>query len=243
MKAALLAAVALGGGIIGAGAVHLAGRYGPLRGGIERAQTERIVRDYLVSHPEVLVEASSALRRRATGKAIDADRAAIVEPFGNAWAGNPKGDVTIVEYFDYNCGYCRASLPVIDALLDSDDGLRIVYRDWPILSAESATAARYSLVAADMGKFREFHHALYAGGPVNDATLEAAIATAGLDLAKVKAAAASPRIEAELSRNLDIAKRLGMSGTPSWIIGDEVISSALPIEELKRLIAEARKRR
>ena len=243
MKAGLLAAVALGGGVLGAGAVHVASRYGPLKGGVERVQTERIVRDYLISHPEVLVEASSALRRRESGKAIDADRAAIVEPFGNAWAGNPKGDVTIVEYFDYNCGYCRATLPVVDALLGSDSGLRIVYRDWPILSAESATAARYSLVAADMGKFREFHEALYAGGPVSDTTLAAAIAAAGLDMAKVKAAAASPRIEAELSRNLDIAKKLGMSGTPSWVIGDDVISSALPLEELKRLVAEARTKR
>jgi protein-disulfide isomerase len=242
MNRLILLAVAIGAALLGAGGVYLAGRLGaPV--GSERTRIERVVHDYLVSHPEVLVEASSALRRRESGQAIDADKAAILEPFGNAWAGNPKGDVTVVEYFDYNCGYCRASLPAIDALIAEDPGLRIVYRDWPILSQESATAARYSLVAADMGKFREFHRALYAGGPVSDATLAAAVTTAGLDLAKVQAAAKTPRIDAELTRNLDIAKKLGMSGTPSWVIGDQVISSALPIEELQRLVAEARKAR
>ena len=242
MNRLILLAVAIGAALLGAGGVYLAGRLGaPV--GSERTRIERVVHDYLVSHPEVLVEASSALRRRESGQAIDADKAAILEPFGNAWAGNPKGDVTVVEYFDYNCGYCRASLPAIDALIADDPGLRIVYRDWPILSQESATAARYSLVAADMGKFREFHRALYAGGPVSDATLAAAVTTAGLDLAKVQAAAKTPRIDAELTRNLDIAKKLGMSGTPSWVIGDQVISSALPIEELQRLVAEARKAR
>lgn len=243
MKASLVAIVALGGGLLGAGGAYLAGHYGPLPGGAERARTERIVHDYLISHPEVLVEASSALRRRETGKAIDTDRASIVEPFGSAWVGNPRGDVTIVEYYDYNCGYCRATLPVIDALIAADPKLRVVYRDWPILSAESGTAARYSLVAADMGRFREFNRALYAGGPVSDATLAAAVTSAGLDLAQVQAAAKTPRIEAELARNLDTAKKLGMSGTPSWVIGDQVISSALPIEELQRLVAEARKAR
>lgn len=243
MKVGLVAIVALGGGLLGAGGAYLAGRYGPLPGGTDRARTERIVHDYLISHPEVLVEASSALRARESGKAIDKDRAAIVEPFGTAWAGNPQGDVTIVEYYDYNCGYCRSSLPLIDALVASDPKLRVVYRDWPILSQESATAARYSLVAAEMGKFSEFHRALYAGGQVSDATLAAAVATAGLDLAQVQAAAKTPRIDAELARNLDTAKKLGMSGTPSWVIGDQVISSALPIEELQRLVAEARKGR
>lgn len=239
MSRLLLLAVAIGAGLLGAGGVFLAGRLGAPVGG-ERVRTEQIVHDYLVSHPEVLVEASSALRRRQSAQAIDADKAAILEPFGNAWAGNPQGDVTVVEYFDYNCGYCRATLPAIDALIAGDPKLRVVYRDWPILSEESATAARYGLVAADMGKFNEFHRALYAGGPISDATLAAAVTTAGLDLAKVQAAAKTPRIEAELARNLDIAKKLGMSGTPSWVIGDQVISSALPIEELQRLIAEAR---
>ncbi len=174
----LLLAVAMGAALLGAGGMYFAGRMGaPIAS--DRARTEQIVHDYLVSHPEVLVEASSALRRRQSGQAIDADKAAILEPFGTAWAGNPQGDLTIVEYFDYNCGYCRSTLPAIDALIAGDPKLRVVYRDWPILSPESATAARYSLVAADMGKFAEFHRALYAGGPVSDATLAAAVTTAG----------------------------------------------------------------
>ena len=238
-----MAAVALVAAGLGAGGAYLSGLYQPIAAGPERSRIEQVVRNYLITHPEVLVEASTALRRRESGQAIAAERAAITQPYGNAWSGNAQGDVVVVEYFDYNCGYCRSSLPLIDALVASDPQLRVVYRDWPILSEESATAARYSLVAAEMGRFGEFHRALYAGGPVNDASIAAAVATAGLDLAKVQAAAKSPRIEAELARNLDTAKKLGMSGTPSWVIGDQVISSALPIEELQRLVSEARKGR
>ena len=239
----LLAAAALVAAGLGAGGAYLGGLYRPLAAGPERSQIERVVHDYLISHPEVLVEASTALRRRESGKAIDADRAAITEPYGNAWSGNARGDVVVVEYFDYNCGYCRASLPVIDQLIASDAKVRVVYRDWPILSAESATAARYSLVAAEMGRFRDFHEALYAAGPVSDATIQQAVAQAGLDLAKVRAAVDTPRIDAELERNLNTAKKLGLSGSPSWVIGDQVVSSALPLEELKRLVAEARQAR
>ncbi|MBA3838193.1 MAG: DsbA family protein [Sphingomonas sp.] len=236
----LLVAVALVAAGLGAGATYLGGLYRPIAAGPERTRIEGVVRDYLIRHPEVLVEASTALRRRESGKAIAADRRAITEPYGNAWSGNPAGDVVVVEYFDYNCGYCRASLPVIDQLVASDAKVRIIYRDWPILSDESATAARYSLVAAEMGRFRQFHEALYAAGPVTDATIQQAVARAGLDLAKVRAAVDTPRIDAELERNLGTAKKLGLSGSPSWVIGDQVVSSALPLEELQRLVAEAR---
>ncbi|MBA4047042.1 MAG: disulfide bond formation protein DsbA [Sphingomonas sp.] len=235
-----LVAVALVAAGLGAGAAYLGGLYRPIAAGPERSRIEGVVRDYLIRHPEVLVEASTSLRRRESAKAIAADRRAITEPYGNAWGGNPAGDVVVVEYFDYNCGYCRASLPVVDQLVASDAKVRVIYRDWPILSDESATAARYSLVAAEMGRFRQFHEALYAAGPVTDATIQQAVARAGLDLAAVRAAVDTPRIDAELERNLGTAKKLGLSGSPSWVIGDQVVSSALPLEELQRLVAEAR---
>ena len=167
-----------------------------------------------------------------------ANRRDIETPFGSAWAGNPKGDVTLVEYFDYNCGYCRASLPMIADLIKRDPKLRVVYRDLPILSDESRVAARASLLAAQQGKFQAFHDALYAGGPVSDASIQAAAAKAGVSLSGLQ----SPVITAEIAKNMQTAVKLGMNGTPSWVVGDRILSGALPIEEIEKAIQAARAR-
>lgn len=235
----MLIAVAAGSALIGAGAVAGLSRLsGAAPAG--RAGIERVVHDYVLAHPEIIPEAMERMRDRETGKTIAAERAAILTPYGSAWAGNPKGDVTIVEYFDYNCGFCRSSLPTIARLIASDPKLRVIFRELPVLSEESRTAARLSLVAAEQGKFEPFHKALYAGGPVSEQSLSGAIRAAGMDPAAAMTAAANPRIDAEIRTNLALAQRLGMTGTPSWIIGDHVVSSALPIEELQRQIARVR---
>ena len=235
----ILVAFAVGAALFGAGAVSWLGRLsGAAPSG--RAGIERVVHDYVLAHPEIIPEALELLRDRETGRALATERTAILTPFGSAWAGNPKGDVTIVEYFDYNCGFCRASLPTIARLIASDPKLRVVFRELPVLSEESRTAARLSLVAAEQGKFQAFHEALYAGGQITPQSLSQAVAAAGMTPAAAMAAATQPRIEAEIKTNLALAQRLGMTGTPSWIIGDHVVSSALPIEELQRQIARVR---
>ena len=218
--------MALAGGLVGAGAVAA----------LDRPGDE--VRDYLLAHPEVIPEAMQKLQEREAGRSVSANRAAITTPFGSAFAGNPKGDVTLVEYYDYNCGYCRASLPAIRQLVAEDPRLRVVFRELPILAESSRSAARISLVAAAQGKFNAFHDALYAGGRVSDATIAAAARTAGVDTGRLSALA--PRIDAEIARNMETAARLGVTGTPSWVVGDRVLSGALPVEELKRAIAAAR---
>jgi protein-disulfide isomerase len=218
--------MALAGGLVGAGAVAA----------LDRPGDE--VRDYLLAHPEVIPEAMQKLQEREAGRSVSANRAAITTPFGSAFAGNPKGDVTLVEYYDYNCGYCRASLPAIRQLVAEDPRLRVVFRELPILAESSRSAARISLVAATQGKFNAFHDALYAGGRVSDATIAAAARTAGVDTGRL--AALAPRIDAEIARNMETAARLGVTGTPSWVVGDRVLSGALPVEELKRAIAAAR---
>jgi protein-disulfide isomerase len=218
--------MALAGGLVGAGAVAA----------LDRPGDE--VRDYLLAHPEVIPEAMQKLQEREAGRSVSANRAAITTPFGSAFAGNPKGDVTLVEYYDYNCGYCRASLPAIRQLVAEDPRLRVVFRELPILAESSRSAARISLVAAAQGKFNAFHDALYAGGRVSDATIAAAARTAGVDTGRL--AALAPRIDAEIARNMETAARLGVTGTPSWVVGDRVLSGALPVEELKRAIAAAR---
>jgi protein-disulfide isomerase len=227
-------------GLVGAGVTLLWQGQAPNLG--ERAKVERIVHDYVLAHPEILPEAMRALQDRQTGTDIAANRDAILTPVGNAWAGNPAGDLTIVEYYDYNCGFCRASLPTIRQLIASDPKLRVVFRELPILSDASKVAARYSLVAARAGKFAAFHDAMYAGGPISDASLADAVRKSGLDLKTVQTAANDPAIDNEIETNFAVAKRLGMTGTPSWIIGDHVVSAALPLEELQKEIARARAR-
>ena len=228
--------VALLGAVIGAGAIWSLDRYAA-PGGADRVRIERVVHDYVLANPEIIPQAMQRLQDRESGKLVAANRAAITTPFGSAWAGNPDGDITVVEYFDYNCGYCRASLPLVADLLKRDAGIRIVYRDMPILTESSRAAARASLAAAQQGKFRAFHDALYAAGPVSDATIAATKARVGI------ATPADPAsLDAEIARNLETASKLGMTGTPSWVIGDRVLSGALPVEELEKAIAAARGR-
>jgi protein-disulfide isomerase len=240
----LLIAVAAGSALIGAGAVAGVNQLaGSTVATPQRAAIERVVHDYVLAHPEIIPEAMGLMRERETGRDIAANRAAIMTPYGNAWIGNPKGDVTIVEYFDYNCGFCRSSLPVITRLVATDPNLRVIFRELPILSEESRTAARLSLVAAERGRFKQFHESLYAGGRITDASIDGALRAAGIDAATAQAASASPRIDAEIQQNLRVAQKLGMTGTPSWVIGNQVTSAALPFEELRAQIAKVRAKR
>ncbi|MES3084635.1 DsbA family protein [Sphingomonas faeni] len=227
-------AIAVAGAVIGGLTVWGFDRQA---GGVERAQVESIVHDYVLAHPEILPEAMEKLRDRESGKTVTANRDAIVTPFGSAWAGNPKGDVTLVEYFDYNCGYCRASLPMIAKLIAADPKVRVVFRELPILSAESRIAARASLAAAQQGKFATFHDALYAGGPVSDASIAAAASKAGVDTTQ---ASFTKTADVEIAKNMETAAKLGMTGTPSWVVGDRVLSGALPLEDLQKAVAAAR---
>jgi protein-disulfide isomerase len=225
------------GALIGGAAVMLASSRLAVPVG-DQARIERVVHDYLLSHPEVLPAAMDALRDKEHAKTIADNRAAILEPFGSAWAGSAHPNLTIVEYYDYNCGYCRASLPAIAQLLASDPKLRIVFREFPVLAESSASAARMSLAAAEQGRFKAFHDALYAGGQVSEQSIAAAARIAGVDSAK--AAAFTPRADAEIASNMGVARQLGLTGTPSWVIGNHVVSSALPLDTLQKLVAQAR---
>lgn len=228
---ALLGA-AIGGVAMYLGSSRLAATTG------DQARIGQIVHDYLLSHPEVLPAAMDVLRDKEHARTIADNRAAILNPVGDAWAGSAHPDLTIVEYYDYNCGYCRASLPAIAQLLASDPRLRIVFREFPVLADSSASAARMSLAAADQGKFKAFHDALYGGGQVSDQTIAAAAKSAGVDVAR--AAAYTPRADAEIAANMAVARQLGLTGTPSWVIGNHVVSSALSIETLRTLVTQAR---
>lgn len=199
------------------------------------------VREYLLAHPEVIPEAIGAMEARDSGKAVSANRRAIETPVGDAWLGNPQGDVTLVEFFDYNCGYCRASLPVIAALVKADPKVKVVFRELPILSQASYDAAKLSYAAARQGKFRAFHDPLYAAGRVTPESLAATAKAAGVDLAAAKAS--EPAAEAEVKRNVGIARELKTGGTPTFVIGDRVLIGLQTLDQLQTAVTAARARR
>lgn len=209
-------------------------------GGAERAEIEAIVHTYLLEHPEVIPEAMERLQAREAGARVDAVRAELETPFAGAWAGNPNGDVTVVEFFDYACGYCRQSVPDIVRILREDSNVRFVFRELPILSPESEAAARYSLAAAQQGDFFDFHQAMYEAGRPGEAAIASAMQASGVDPARAEAAVDSPEIADELESNLALARQLRLTGTPAFIVGDQVLAGAVGYERLKQAIAEAR---
>jgi protein-disulfide isomerase len=226
-------------GLIGAGGVALTMASAPVNT-TDRAEIEKIVREYILTHPEILPEAMQNLQSRELSKAVTENRKAIETPFGGAWEGAQDGDVTIVEFFDYACGYCRASLPDITRLLAEDKGLKIVYRDMPVLGEASLVAARASLLAAQKGNYINFHKALFASGRPSAAAVDAAMVKAGLNAGASHKDMQSAAIEAELGKTTNLQRALNLTGTPSWVIGDKVIVGAVGYDGLKKAIAEAR---
>ncbi len=232
------------GNVLMLAAAALAGAGGAIvaqRAVSDRAATETVVHDYILANPEILPQAMQRLQAKEAGKAVSANRAAITEPFPGAVAGNPDGDVSVVAYLDYACGFCRASLPAITGLIASDPNVRIVYRELPILSPDSRTAAEWALAAALQNRFKPFHDALYATGRVDAAAIEQAARTAGLDLDAARAAIRSPQVAGEIERNLKTAGALSFTGTPSWVVGDQVLGGAQTLPALQAAVAEARK--
>ncbi len=198
--------------------------------------SSRIVRQGLIADPKILSDAVDALRDAQYEPVLAANRAAIETPFGSSWKGSAKPDVTLVEFFDYACPYCKASNPSIDRLLKEDKGLRVVYRELPILGPESVTAARLSLEASQLGRFAKFHDTLWATGRPAPDTNAAAAQAAGISPQPKD----DPAIEAELKRNFQLAGQLGATGTPLFVIGDKVMNGAVGYDALKQAINAAR---
>ena len=184
----------------------------------------------------MITEAVEELRRRELGGAVDANRSAIEKPFEGAWEGAANPKVTLVEFFDYNCGYCRAALPAIDRLLKNNPDLRIVYREFPVLGPESEAAAKVSLAAAKSGKYSAFHRAVYAAGRPEPRTVERIAKGLGIPLAF----ASDPAAQGEIDGNLALARPLALSGTPSWVVGNQVLSGNVGYDVLSAAIARAR---
>jgi protein-disulfide isomerase len=207
----------------------------------ERKATEAIVRAYILEHPEILSEAAEILKQREIVKRLDDTGDALTKAFANAAAGNSNGDVTLVEFSDYSCGFCRKSVADVQKLMDSDSSLRVVYRETPILSESSKEAAKWALAAAKQGKHKAFHDAMFAGARPDENSIRLAAKTAGMDIARAEQDANSAEVKAEIEANIAMMRNLGVGGTPTFVIGDQILEGALGYDALKAAIAKARK--
>lgn len=217
-------------------------------GGTQEAETRAVVRQYLLDNPEVIVEALQAYETRQQAAESQRQRAAIVaqaeilnhDPEAPV-LGNPEGDVTLVEFFDYRCPYCKRMTDTLEQLIAEDPELRVVMKEFPILSQESVEAARAALAAVRQEKYEEFHFALMeGGGSFTEDEIMAVAASVGLDEERLRADMQDPAIDTALRRNHGVAEKIGVTGTPAFIIGDTLLPGAVSIDQLRALIAETR---
>ena len=208
----------------------------------------QIVRDYLLEHPEVLVEVQQALRAKQEAEEEERSRQAIARLRDRIFAdpeapvaGDPDGAVVLVEFFDYRCGYCRRVKPTLDTLLAENDDLRIVYKEFPILGPESTVAARAALASRAQGLYEPFHVALMeADGPFDLDHILSVARSVGLDEGQLVRDMEAPALDALIEQNAILANALGIRGTPAFVIGDRTIRGALPLESFRAAIADAR---
>lgn len=236
------AVAALGGTLALAGALML---MGPLRSQSVAADTsmfndaqkrgiEQIVKDYLLQNPQVLVEVQTALEQKMAKeeaertKTLVADNAKEIYRHPDApVAGNPNGDITVVEFFDYNCGYCKRGFHNIRELIEKDKNVRVVFKELPILSKDSEDAAKIALAARAQGKYWELHQAMIESkGRVTEAAALEMAGKLGLDVAKLKADKDSEAVKGELARVEALARKMNISGTPHFLVGSEAIGGA-----------------
>jgi protein-disulfide isomerase len=203
-----------------------------------RATMGQFVHDYVVENPEMLPKAMENLKLREDAAQLAEVKDDVTRPFPGAVLGNPNGSKVMVEFADYACGYCRQSVEAVDQLIAENPDLKVVVRELPILSQGSLDAAKMALAAAEQGKYPQFHRAMYEIGNPDDRTIEAAAKAAGLDLERARKTIAEPRIEEEIGQNVAMAQRLGFRGTPSWVIGDQLLSGAMGKDKLGEAVAK-----
>jgi protein-disulfide isomerase len=214
----------------------------------QKKQIEGIIGDYLKAHPDVLIDAMQAAEDKIKAdaqdkaqKALSAHRQAVFDDPQSPIAGNPKGDVTLVEFFDYRCPYCKQVEPALEKMIGDDRQLRFVYKEFPVLGPDSEIAARVALAARKQGKYDAFHRAMMlTGGHIDEAVIYKIAASVGLDVDKLKQDAKSPEIDKVLKANLELGALLDLSGTPSFIVGDTIVPGAVSGDALKQLVAAAR---
>ncbi|MDJ0643106.1 MAG: DsbA family protein [Erythrobacter sp.] len=195
-------------------------------------------RDFLLDNPDMLPQMAQAYQEQEAAKRLANLGDEVFNPFPGAVLGNPEGSKVLVEFTDYNCPYCEASLGDIQRLVAEDPELKVVIREWPIFEG-SDLAARMALAAAMQGKYEAFHDAMFELGPASTESVEAAATRAGLNIEQAREDAMSDAVTIELARNLTFAQSLGFGGTPAWVTGDKAVEGALGYDGLKEALEEA----
>ncbi len=220
--------------------------------GAQRSEIEKIIRDYLIANPEVLQEAIAALEKKQAADEAEKHQAAVKD---NSQAicnsprqvtvGNPQGDVTFVEFFDYNCGYCKRAMVDMMELMKHDPKLKVVLKEFPVLGPASVEVARVAVAVRMQDKtgkkYLDFHQKLLSGrGQVDKARAMAAAKEVGLDMARIEKDLGSDEVRLTLEESLKLAEKLGLNGTPSYVIGPHVVVGAVGLEQLKEKVNSAR---
>ncbi len=213
----------------------------------ETAKIEKVVRDYLLSNPEVIRDAMQALAAREekenterSANLLKTLRNEIFLDPDTPVSGNSSGDVSVVVFFDYNCGYCKSTLPQLQDLVRNDPNVKVIFKELPILGPSSFRAAKAALAAGRQGKYVQFHDELLVAESTNDEVVGGIAKKLGLDLARFLKDMADPKFDAELERNSLLAGSLGINGTPAYIVGDQIIPGAIDEASLTRLVAAQR---
>ena len=219
----------------------------------QRHEIEGIVKDYLLAHPDVLQDVMAALDKRQ--QEADAEKARTTIKNNNATLfnsphqvvlGNPQGSLTVVEFFDYNCGYCKRALPDMLTLLKNDSNIRFVLKEFPVLGEGSVDAAHVAVAARMQDptgkKYIEFHQKLLGGrGPADKAHALAVAKEVGFDMVRIEKDMASDEVKTTIDENMKLADALGVNGTPSYVVGDELVVGAVGLDALKQKIAAVKK--
>jgi|TARA_A100000171_G_scaffold33751_1_gene32144 protein-disulfide isomerase len=216
--------------------------------GMDEDRIKELVLEAIRENPGIVFEAAQlfeqqqqALQAQAAAQVLDTEKATLENDPNAPVLGNPDGDVTVVEFFDYNCPYCRRVKPEMEALLAADPNVRVVYREWPILGDGSVFAARAALASRNQGKYEEFHWAMM---QLKERAEEASILRTaediGLDVAQLRRDMNGPEIEEHIQTSMRLAQSLGFSGTPSFVIGDSLAPGLIQADQMIELVDQAR---
>lgn len=219
-----------------------------LADGLDEGRIRELVLETIRANPEIVMEAVAILERKqaeaennALADILSAIRDRLEDDANAPVLGNPEGDVTVVEFFDYNCPYCRRAMEPVQGLLEADPNVRLIYREWPILGEGSVFAARAALAARKQGKYDEFHWALMAmNGRANEANVLRVASEIGLDVEQLRSDMEGSEIDEHIRNSAELAQALGFNGTPSFVIGNELAPGLVQQPQLMKMVASAR---
>ncbi|PHQ81644.1 MAG: hypothetical protein COB65_09965 [Thalassobium sp.] len=222
--------------------------FGALAQTLDEDRVKELVLEAIRENPQIVIEAVEILQQREASAQAQlqaqtlTDQRMLLEQDPNAPVlGNPEGDVTVVEFFDYNCPYCRQAMPEVQGMLDADPNVRLVYREWPILGEGSVFAARAALASRNQGKYEEFHWAMMGmTGRAEEASVMRIANEVGLDIDQLLADMESPEVNAHLEESMRLSQALGFNGTPSFVIGEDLLPGFVEESVLLEVVQKTR---